>query len=89
MLILYIQIAKADMDDIDVMLEPINKDRKAFILKFKVLDPDEDEKTLEDTLAAAYRQIMEKKYETELVSRGFAPERIRNYEFAFQERNVL
>ena len=73
----------------DVMLEPVDKGGKAFIFEFKVLDPDEDEETLEDTLAAAHRQIAEKKYETELVSRGFAPEKIRKYGFAFRGRECL
>lgn len=73
----------------DVMLEPVDKDGKAFIFEFKVLDPDEDEETLEDTLAAAHRQITEKKYETELVSRGFAPEKIRSYGFAFRGKECL
>ena len=73
----------------DVMLEPVDKNGKAFIFEFKVLDPDEDEVTLEDTLAAAHRQIAEKKYETELVSRGFAAEKIRRYGFAFRGRECL
>ncbi len=73
----------------DVMLEPVDKNGKAFIFEFKVLDPDEDEETLEDTLAAAHRQIAEKKYETELVSRGFAPEKIRKFGFAFRGRECL
>ncbi|MDE6053574.1 MAG: PD-(D/E)XK nuclease domain-containing protein, partial [Lachnospiraceae bacterium] len=73
----------------DVMLEPVDKDGKAFIFEFKVLDPDEDEETLEDTLAAAHRQITEKKYETELVSRGFAQEKVRSYGFAFRGRECL
>jgi len=63
----------------DVMLEPVDRDKKAFIFEFKVLDPDEDEETLEDTLAAAHRQIREKKYETELVVCGFLPVKIRSY----------
>ena len=73
----------------DVMLEPVDKSGKSFIFEFKVLDPDEDEETLEDTLAAAHRQIAEKRYETELVSRGFAPEKIRKYGFAFRGRECL
>ncbi len=73
----------------DVMLEPVDKNGKAFIFEFKVLDPDEDEKTLEDTLAAAHHQIAEKQYETELVSRGFAPGNIRSYGFAFRGRECL
>ena len=74
----------------DVMLEPIDKCGKAFIFEFKVLeDSDEDEETLEDTLAAAHRQIAEKKYESELVSRGFLPEKIRKYGVAFQGKECL
>lgn len=73
----------------DVMLEPVDKEGKAFIFEFKVLDRDEDEETLEDTLAAAHRQIAEKKYETELVSRGFALEKIRSYGFAFRGKECL
>lgn len=73
----------------DVMLEPIDKSGKAFIFEFKVLDPDEDEMTLEDTLAAAHRQIKEKQYEAELVSRGFALEKIRKYGFAFRGKECL
>lgn len=73
----------------DVMLEPIDKNGKAFIFEFKVLDPDEDEDTLEDTLAAAHRQIIEKKYEAELVSHGFAPKKIRRYGFAFRGKECL
>lgn len=73
----------------DVMLEPIDRGSNAFIFEFKVLDPDEDETTLEDTLAAVHRQIAEKKYEAELVSRGFAPEKIRRYAFAFRGKECL
>ena len=73
----------------DVMIEPIDKTKKAFIFAFKVLDPDEDEKTLEDTLANARAQIEEKQYETELISCGYAPERIRKYGFAFRGKECL
>ena len=40
-------------------------------------------------LAAAHRQIAEKKYEAELVSRGFSPEKIRKYGFAFRGKECL
>ena len=69
----------------DVMIEPIDRTKKAFIFEFKVLDPDEDEETLEDTLANAHTQINEKQYEAELVSDGFALGQIRKYGFAFRE----
>lgn len=73
----------------DVMIEPIDRTKKAFIFEFRVLDPDEDEETLEDTLANAHTQINEKQYEAELVSDGFAPGQIRKYGFAFRGKECL
>lgn len=49
-----------------------------------VPDPEEDEKTLEDTLVNARTQIGEKKYEAELISAGFTPDQIRKYGFTFR-----
>ena len=73
----------------DVMLKPLDRSGKAFIFEFKVLNPYEDEETLEETLANAHYQIEEKKYEAELISEGFAPEQIRTYGFAFQGKTCL
>lgn len=73
----------------DVMLKPLDRRGKAFIFEFKVLNPYEDEETLEETLANAHYQIEEKKYEAELISEGFAPEQIRKYGFAFQGKTCL
>ncbi len=73
----------------DVMLKPLKKNEKAFIFEFKVLDSDENEITLEDTLANAHIQIVEKQYEAELISEGFKPEQIRKYGFAFQGKKCL
>ena len=73
----------------DVMIEPKDKKEKAFIFEFKVMDADDDEKTLEDTVANAHRQIEEKKYEAELTEEGFAPEQIRKYGFAFRGKECL
>jgi len=50
----------------DVMIEPLDRTEKAFIFEFKILDADDEEKTLEDTLSNARRQIDEKNYEAEL-----------------------
>ena len=38
------------------------------LFEFKVLDVDDDEASLEDTLANAHKQIREKKYEAELAT---------------------
>lgn len=73
----------------DVMLEPFDKKEKAFIFEFKVLDADDGERTLEDTVANALAQIEEKQYGTALIASGFAPENIRKYGFAFQGQICL
>ena len=72
----------------DVMLEPLRDGNPAFVLEFKVHDPEEEE-TLADTVAAALRQIEEKAYDTELTARGIPRERIRHYGFAFAGKTVL
>ena len=73
----------------DVLIEPLDRTEKAFIFEFKVLDADDEEKTLEDTLANARRQIDEKNYEAELIAEGFAPGQIRKYGFAFRGKECL
>ena len=73
----------------DVMLEPIDKNEKAFIFEFKVLDKDNDEESLEDTAENALAQIDEKMYEAELAANGIATEKIRKYGFAFEGKNCF
>lgn len=73
----------------DVMIEPFDKNEKAFLFEFKVLDEDDDEKTLDDTVANALAQIEEKRYETALIASGFAPQNIRKYGFGFQGQKCL
>lgn len=72
----------------DVMLEPLEKTKDAFVLEFKVFNP-RKEKTLEDTVANALQQINEKDYDCELLSRGVQKENIFHYGFAFEGEKVL
>ena len=54
----------------DIMLEPKDKSKNAFIMEFKLYDID-DEKTIEKTLENAKKQIKDKQYETTLKERGY------------------
>ena len=61
---------------------------KTFLVKdFKVFDPLRND--LEDTAWNALRQIEDKKYSADLVSRGIPEERILKYGFAFEGEKCL
>jgi hypothetical protein len=72
----------------DIMLEPQNDCDPAIIIEFKVINKSR-ENSLEETVQAALQQIEEKDYARQLTDRGFAPERIHSYGFAFQGKTVL
>ena len=73
----------------DVMLEPREPQKDdAIILEFKVFNP-RRESGLEDTVAAAHRQIEEKQYAAGLMAKGIEKARIRSYGFAFEGKTVL
>ena len=69
----------------DIMLEPKDKNGNSFIMEFKVLD-DMEEKTIEDTIKNAKKQIEEKRYEENLKERGF--KNITKMVYAFKGKEV-
>ncbi len=73
----------------DVVMEPKDANHVAVIMEFKVFDTEDGEKTLEDTAKNALAQIEEKKYDTDLLSRGIPHDRILKYGFAFEGEKCL
>ena len=69
----------------DIMLEPKDKNGNSFVIEFKVLE-DEEEKTIEDTIENAKRQIEERKYAEDLEERGYT--KITKMVFAFKGKEV-
>ncbi len=73
----------------DVMLVPFDKEKDcAYIIEFKVHKA-RKEKDLAKTVDNALSQIAEKQYETQLIAKGFAAEKIRKYGFAFRGKECL
>ena len=73
----------------DVMTIPKNREKyPAIIIEFKVCNRVKKE-TLEDAVQEALKQIVDKKYDAELVALGVPQERIRHYGFAFAGKKVL
>ena len=72
----------------DVMLIPRDFAEQAYVLEFKVHDPEEEE-SLQETVQAALMQIQEKQYDAELSELHIKPEQIHHYGFAFEGKKVL
>ena len=70
----------------DIMLDPKDKNANSFIMEFKVYKED-DEENIEDTIANAMKQIEEKKYESNLIERGF--DNITKMVFAFRGKEIM
>ena len=73
---------------VDVVMEPKAAGMPAVIMEFKVLHPRRGEKTLEDTVENAPKQIEEKRYEPILFPK-VPVENIRKYGFAFLGKECL
>ena len=69
----------------DIMLESKDKNGNSFIMEFKVLE-NEEEKTIEETIENAKKQIEERKYEEDLQERGYT--NITKMVFAFKGKEV-
>ena len=69
----------------DIMLEPKDKNGNSFIMEFKVME-DMEEKTIEETIENAKKQIEEKGYEQNLKERGFT--NITKMVYAFKGKEV-
>ncbi|MBU5479454.1 ATP-binding protein [Eubacterium sp. MSJ-13] len=75
----------------DILLEPKDKHGQKYpgiVIEFKVINQ-RKEKSLEETVEAALKQIEEKNYDTELINRGVKKENIHHYGFAFKGKEVL
>lgn len=73
----------------DVMLEPFSNADPAMILEFKTADKKDRENGLKNAVNHAWKQILQKKYDTELTARGILREHIRIYGFAFSGKEVM
>ena len=76
---------ESGLERYDIMLEPKDKNKNSFIMEFKVYK-EEKEKTIEETIENAKKQIEEKGYEQNLKERGF--KNITKIVYAFKGKEV-
>ena len=72
----------------DVMLIPRDFAEQAYVLEFKVHDPEEEE-SLQETVQVALMQIQEKQYDAELSELHIKSNQIHHYGFAFEGKKIL
>lgn len=72
-------------------LQEIMAARRIFaaVLEFKVFDAENGDKELGDTARRARKQIDEKSYDSDLLSRGIPSDAIRRYGFGFRGKEVV
>ncbi len=70
----------------DIVIKNVLTREIAVVLEIKSVDKNE---TLDSMCDIALKQINEKQYEAELLSKGFPPEQIRKYGFAFKGKECL
>ncbi len=75
---------ESGMGRYDIMLEPQDKTKNSFIIEFKVAN-DMQERTIEDVIESAKKQIEERDYESNLRERGF--NNITKMVFAFRGKD--
>lgn len=71
-----------------IMLEPKNDTLDAYVIGFILFNKNRD-LTMEDTVAAAHKQMEDKRYEDLFSLKGIGPERLKKFGFAFQGKEVL
>ncbi len=76
---------ESGMGRYDIMLEPKDKNGNSFIMEFKVYK-EEKEKTIEETIENAKKQIEDRQYEQNLKERGF--KNITKMVYAFKGKEV-
>lgn len=72
----------------DICMIPIAQDKNAFIIEFKIRNP-QKEFDLEETAKNAFVQIEKMKYDSDIIARGIAPENIKKLAFAFDGKEAL